>query len=204
MASFCSLSFFGSRCVVLGDLRCSLVEWCSVMHTQEKGIEGERVAPTDLLEVRVEALDSFLFGASLDTTFGGCGWLEVESRSCSNVRVLRRSASFVPDFSGPRCGERNRFEDVRASGNTALSSPCWDLLATMRRVVNYHSSWVGQRQVELFDASDIRVWCKDERCKDEGIWKPVIDWIRRTIGDSTVEVLLPCKIGIVGATREVA
>ncbi|KZV19722.1 proline-rich family protein [Dorcoceras hygrometricum] len=39
--------------------------------------------------------------------------------------------------------------DARASGNTALSSPCWDLLALMRRVVNYHSSWVGQRQVEL-------------------------------------------------------
>ncbi|KZV49212.1 hypothetical protein F511_41635 [Dorcoceras hygrometricum] len=54
-------------------------------------------------------------------------------------------------------------QDARASGNTALSSPCWDLLATMRRVVNYHSSWVGQRQVELFDASGIRVWCKDER-----------------------------------------
>ncbi|KZV17618.1 hypothetical protein F511_33582 [Dorcoceras hygrometricum] len=53
--------------------------------------------------------------------------------------------------------------DARASGNTALSSPCWDLLALMRRVVNYHSSWVGQRQVELFDASGIRVWCKDER-----------------------------------------
>ncbi|KZV28115.1 sucrose synthase [Dorcoceras hygrometricum] len=27
-------------------------------------------------------------------------------------------------------------------------------LATMRRVVNYHSSWARQRQVELFDASD--------------------------------------------------
>ncbi|KZV33341.1 hypothetical protein F511_18222 [Dorcoceras hygrometricum] len=40
-------------------------------------------------------------------------------------------------------------DDARTSGNTALSSPCWDLLATMRRVVNYHSSWVGQRQVEL-------------------------------------------------------
>ncbi|KZV52725.1 wee1-like protein kinase [Dorcoceras hygrometricum] len=26
-------------------------------------------------------------------------------------------------------------------------------LATMRRVVNYHSSWARQRQVELFDAS---------------------------------------------------
>ncbi|KZV15814.1 hypothetical protein F511_25782 [Dorcoceras hygrometricum] len=31
----------------------------------------------------------------------------------------------------------DRIGDARASGNTALSSPCWDLLATMRRVVNY-------------------------------------------------------------------
>ncbi|KZV06451.1 hypothetical protein F511_45973 [Dorcoceras hygrometricum] len=30
-------------------------------------------------------------------------------------------------------------------------------LATMRRVVNYHSSWARQRKVELFDASGIRV-----------------------------------------------
>ncbi|KZV53156.1 hypothetical protein F511_19010 [Dorcoceras hygrometricum] len=30
------------------------------------------------------------------------------------------------------------------------------LLATMRRVVNYHSSWARQRKVELFDASGIR------------------------------------------------
>ncbi|KZV38792.1 hypothetical protein F511_19842 [Dorcoceras hygrometricum] len=45
------------------------------------------------------------------------------------------------------------YQDTRESGNTALSSPCWDLLATMRRVVNYHSSWARQQQVELFDAS---------------------------------------------------
>ncbi|KZV37657.1 hypothetical protein F511_30362 [Dorcoceras hygrometricum] len=44
-------------------------------------------------------------------------------------------------------------QDARASGDTALSSPCWDLLAAMRRVVNYHSSWARQRQVELLDAS---------------------------------------------------
>ncbi|KZV47423.1 hypothetical protein F511_21011 [Dorcoceras hygrometricum] len=54
-------------------------------------------------------------------------------------------------------------EDARASGDTALSSPCWDLLALMCRVVNYHSSWVGQRQVDLFDAYGIRMWCKDDR-----------------------------------------
>ncbi|KZV31331.1 hypothetical protein F511_15159 [Dorcoceras hygrometricum] len=41
------------------------------------------------------------------------------------------------------------YHDARASGNTALSSPFCDLLATMRRVVNYHSSWARQRQVEL-------------------------------------------------------
>ncbi|KZV40641.1 RNI-like superfamily protein [Dorcoceras hygrometricum] len=39
-------------------------------------------------------------------------------------------------------------EILRASGNTSLSSPYWYLLATMRRVVNYHSSWFGQHQVE--------------------------------------------------------
>ncbi|KZV27993.1 hypothetical protein F511_27319 [Dorcoceras hygrometricum] len=37
------------------------------------------------------------------------------------------------------------YQDARASGDTALSSPCWDLLATMHRVVNYHSSWARQR-----------------------------------------------------------
>ncbi|KZV58701.1 hypothetical protein F511_29213 [Dorcoceras hygrometricum] len=45
-------------------------------------------------------------------------------------------------------------EVARASGNTALSSPCWDLLATMCRVVNYHSSWARQRQegsTRIFD-----------------------------------------------------
>ncbi|KZV44637.1 hypothetical protein F511_26096 [Dorcoceras hygrometricum] len=29
--------------------------------------------------------------------------------------------------------------DARESGDTALSSPYWDFLALMRRVVNYHS-----------------------------------------------------------------
>ncbi|KZV15803.1 tetratricopeptide repeat protein 7A [Dorcoceras hygrometricum] len=38
----------------------------------------------------------------------------------------------------------------------------------------------------------------------EGIWKLVMDRIRRTIGDSTVEVLSPRKTGIVGAGHEVA
>ncbi|KZV17140.1 TMV resistance protein N-like [Dorcoceras hygrometricum] len=56
-------------------------------------------------------------------------------------------------------------EILRASGNTALSSPCWYLLATMRRVVNYHGSWFGQLQVELLMHLVFRVWCKDERFK---------------------------------------
>ncbi|KZV36991.1 hypothetical protein F511_20966 [Dorcoceras hygrometricum] len=34
-------------------------------------------------------------------------------------------------------------------------------LATMRRVVNYHSSWARQRQVEFFDASGIRLLYHD-------------------------------------------
>ncbi|KZV26895.1 hypothetical protein F511_17750 [Dorcoceras hygrometricum] len=77
---------------------------------------------------------------------------DLTEEGCS---VLRVSSLFL--LSG------QQIEDVRASGDTALSSPCWDLLALMRRVVNYHSSWVGQWQVELFDASGIRVWCKVER-----------------------------------------
>ncbi|KZV18114.1 hypothetical protein F511_28614 [Dorcoceras hygrometricum] len=36
----------------------------------------------------------------------------------------------------------------------------------------------------------------------KGIWKPVVDWIRRTIGNSIVEVVFLRKIGIVGAGRE--
>ncbi|KZV24743.1 hypothetical protein F511_34189 [Dorcoceras hygrometricum] len=55
------------------------------------------------------------------------------------------------------------YQILRASGNTALSSPCWYLLATMHRVVNYHSSWFGQQQVELLMHLVFWVWCKDER-----------------------------------------
>ncbi|KZV27574.1 hypothetical protein F511_10978 [Dorcoceras hygrometricum] len=36
----------------------------------------------------------------------------------------------------------------------------------------------------------------------EGIWKPIVDRIRRTIVDQTVEVILPHKTGIVGAEHE--
>ncbi|KZV56659.1 hypothetical protein F511_42078 [Dorcoceras hygrometricum] len=36
--------------------------------------------------------------------------------------------------------EQMESNDARTSGNTALSSPCWVMLAPMRRVANYHSS----------------------------------------------------------------
>ncbi|KZV58531.1 hypothetical protein F511_19471 [Dorcoceras hygrometricum] len=56
----------------------------------------------------------------------------------------------------------SRFDDVSFAGfegerryRTLIS--LLGSLATMRRVVNYHSSWARQRQVELFDASGIRV-----------------------------------------------
>ncbi|KZV45027.1 hypothetical protein F511_20100 [Dorcoceras hygrometricum] len=49
-------------------------------------------------------------------------------------------------FSNPRCeGERQYRTLVSLLGS----------LAAMRRVVNYHSSWARQQQVELFDASDL-------------------------------------------------
>ncbi|KZV30976.1 myosin-17-like [Dorcoceras hygrometricum] len=61
---------------------------------------------------------------------------------------------------GNCCTEYRGCEDERQY-RTLIS--LLGLLALMRRVVNYHSSWVGKQQVELFDASGIRVWCKYER-----------------------------------------
>ncbi|KZV58397.1 pentatricopeptide repeat-containing protein [Dorcoceras hygrometricum] len=83
-------------------------------------------------------------------------------------------------------------EDARASGNTALSSHCWDLLSLMRRVVNYHSSWVGQRQVELFDASGIRVWCKDERVYQ--VTQLVVELARLKVPQEVVRVSQLCIV----------
>ncbi|KZV16939.1 hypothetical protein F511_18860 [Dorcoceras hygrometricum] len=60
-----------------------------------------------------------------------------------------------------------------ASGNTALSSPRWYLSTTMRRVVNYHSSWFGQQHVELLMHMVFRVWCKDERVIPVCLYTPV-------------------------------
>ncbi|KZV28489.1 Alpha-glucan water dikinase, chloroplast [Dorcoceras hygrometricum] len=49
---------------------------------------------------------------------------------------------------GNRCTERCEGERRYRTLISQLG-----LLATMRRVVNYHSSWARQQQVELFDAS---------------------------------------------------
>ncbi|KZV55428.1 titin [Dorcoceras hygrometricum] len=126
----------------------------------------------DTLEV---ALDSSREALPFYATFGSCGWL-VEDREVAGLARVFRSSGWNSDFSGPllavivtqsiRYGFEldvawncalylfcivadDSYEDARASGNTALSSPCWDLLATMRRVVNYHSSWARQRQFDV-------------------------------------------------------
>ncbi|KZV24471.1 hypothetical protein F511_19102 [Dorcoceras hygrometricum] len=78
-----------------------------------------------------------------------------DSESCRDTL-----ATVHRTLSSPIAYGRAPTEDARASGDTALSSPCWDLLATMCRVVNYHSSWARQRQVELFDAFGIWVLCQ--------------------------------------------
>ncbi|KZV38948.1 hypothetical protein F511_41376 [Dorcoceras hygrometricum] len=80
-------------------------------------------------------------------------YLLLRSLPTDNVAIQISRACFVVIVA-------QKFKDARASGNTALSSPCWDLLATMRRVANYHSSWARQRQVELFDASGIWMECQ--------------------------------------------
>ncbi|KZV28080.1 hypothetical protein F511_31928 [Dorcoceras hygrometricum] len=77
---------------------------------------------TDLLEVRVEALDSSCYGVSSYTTFGGCDWLEAKSRSCSNMPPRRRGrgrGQFQDDSGGqnedqhsfPSRGRGRRVED---------------------------------------------------------------------------------------------
>ncbi|KZV44367.1 hypothetical protein F511_40070 [Dorcoceras hygrometricum] len=112
-----------------------------------------------------------LVGSSSSASLDFCRWcisayLAVASdqllmlQPCPVVIVVL----FLPDFEGER-QYRTLISLLiwRASGNTALSSPCWYLLATMRRVVNYHSSWFGQQQVELLMHLVFPVWCKDER-----------------------------------------
>ncbi|KZV32058.1 hypothetical protein F511_31836 [Dorcoceras hygrometricum] len=80
------------------------------------------------------ALDSSREALPFYTSFRSCNWL-VEEREVAAVRVLRR----------PGCeGERRYHTLISLLGS----------LATMRRVVNYHSSWARQRQVEQFDAYD--------------------------------------------------
>ncbi|KZV41493.1 hypothetical protein F511_35714 [Dorcoceras hygrometricum] len=121
----------------------------------------EQEPAVDLLEVRVEALDSSFFVLrSIPLLEVVVGWRQNREATptfvCCVVQVLYQISRDPVVVS---------VTDLRMRGRAAIphSSRCWDLLALMRRVINYHSSWVGQRQVELFDASGIRVWCKDER-----------------------------------------
>ncbi|KZV41273.1 6-phosphofructokinase [Dorcoceras hygrometricum] len=49
------------------------------------------------------------FGASFDTSFGSCSWLEID-REIAVFGTVFVCAGFGPDFSGICCRERNRFE----------------------------------------------------------------------------------------------
>ncbi|KZV18396.1 hypothetical protein F511_28403 [Dorcoceras hygrometricum] len=61
------------------------------------------------------------------------------SMFCSGLRFDYLTRSYLERLCSYQISE-DFVVDSRATGNTALSSPCWDLLALMRRVVNYHSS----------------------------------------------------------------
>ncbi|KZV17680.1 hypothetical protein F511_18138 [Dorcoceras hygrometricum] len=92
--------------------------------------------------------------------------IEVVTARCERLPLSRdRSVLLGLRCSSCVCGNcsSEAGEILRASGNTTLSSPCWYLLDIMPRVVNYHSSWCGQQQVELLMHLVFRVWCKDER-----------------------------------------
>ncbi|KZV55576.1 hypothetical protein F511_12682 [Dorcoceras hygrometricum] len=80
------------------------------------------------------ALDSTRQALSFHINFRGCRWLEQKHEVAVFMRVFHCSG----------CENERQYR-------TLIS--LLGLLATMRRVVNYHSSWARQRQVELFDAS---------------------------------------------------
>ncbi|KZV44712.1 hypothetical protein F511_36547 [Dorcoceras hygrometricum] len=94
------------------------------------------------------ALDSSREALPLYITLVGCDRLvekrEVAARLCVVLNQISRTL-FVVILAQE--GERQYRTLISLLGS----------LATMCRVVNYHSSWARQRQVELFDASGIRV-----------------------------------------------
>ncbi|KZV49259.1 hypothetical protein F511_40479 [Dorcoceras hygrometricum] len=60
-------------------------------------------------------------------------------------------------FSNPRALFTMRFSGCEGERQFRTLISLLGSLTTIRRVVNYHSSWARQRQVDLFDASGIRV-----------------------------------------------
>ncbi|KZV56818.1 sugar transport protein 4-like [Dorcoceras hygrometricum] len=93
--------------------------------------------------------------SSSHTHFEGCSWLErkleaaVFSAVCWCFQVETR-------FHGP-CVVVNYYSRCEGERQYRTLISLLGSLATRRRVVNYHSSWARQRQVELFDGSGIRV-----------------------------------------------
>ncbi|KZV40738.1 hypothetical protein F511_14778 [Dorcoceras hygrometricum] len=78
--------------------------------------------------------------------FGCCGCV-VGRQNCAGRDLLRSFEKSVGKIRLEGCEGERRYR-------TLIS--LLGLLATMRRVVNYHSSWARQQQVELLDASVIR------------------------------------------------
>ncbi|KZV30883.1 hypothetical protein F511_10817 [Dorcoceras hygrometricum] len=112
---------------------------------ENKGLKNSSVESSN---AQLEDTDSL----NIELTIAGVSVaVEVSVELAIRCDDVRLSSKFLGTFAVIIVTQK--YKDARASGNTALSSPCWDLLATMRRVVNYHSSWARQRQVELLDAS---------------------------------------------------
>ncbi|KZV17119.1 hypothetical protein F511_19592 [Dorcoceras hygrometricum] len=149
------------RCVLVGSSSNADVDfkrWYFSCDGQQRAVRDSEAMTFCEQEPAVGFTSVFLSG--FHTRFLGTPCVVIVAQ---NVELLHTRIFHSAVAAMPCCCCSVSYQDARASGNTALSSPCWDRLAAMRRVVNYHSSWVGQRQVELFDASGIRVWCKDER-----------------------------------------
>ncbi|KZV46575.1 chloroplast-targeted copper chaperone [Dorcoceras hygrometricum] len=121
-------------------------EESTITHAQSKAVKNSHIR-TSTVRTEIEKIN--LVGINRILEISG------PSNLCLEVWLISR---FLGTFSCNNCFTESirygsELDDTRTSGNTTLSSPCWDLLATMRRVVNYHSSWARQQQVELFVAS---------------------------------------------------
>ncbi|KZV32762.1 hypothetical protein F511_31688 [Dorcoceras hygrometricum] len=138
-------------CVVLGKI-CQQQRLRGFQQRTLRNFEKRRrfASPTNSRRFRPPfvtfevALDSSWRALSFLTALGGCRRLEKKHEVAAFIRAFRGCSRWFERIDSVRCEGERRYR-------TLIS--LLGLLATMHRVVNYHSSWARQQQVELLDAS---------------------------------------------------